>query len=93
LLTASDAVEVPIVSCANSQLDQLAELTRIAMKGCDLAEDLSNSHKKRPCFKKIDSLAARLKQDLVRTDNVLANINSQGLAWAVKDFIFVFTRM
>lgn len=28
-----------------------------------------------------------------RADSVLANINSQGVPWAVKDFIFVFTRI
>jgi hypothetical protein len=65
----------------------------MALRGCEVAEQLANNHKKRPCFKKIDSLCARMKQDLVRPDNVLANINSQGIAWAVKDFIFVFTRI
>lgn len=34
-----------------------------------------------------------MKQDLIRPDGVLPNINSQGIAWAVKDFIFVFTRV
>lgn len=63
------------------------------MHGCELAESLATAHRSRPCFKKIDSLCARMKQDLVRPDSVLANINSQGIAWAVKDFIFVFTRI
>lgn len=65
----------------------------MAMHGCELAENLAHTHRSRPCFKKIDSLCARMKQDLVRPDSVLANINSQGIAWAVKDFIFVFTRI
>lgn len=65
----------------------------MAMRGCELAERLAHTHRNRPCFKKIDSLCARMKQDLVRQDSVLANINSQGMAWAVKDFIFVFTRI
>lgn len=65
----------------------------MAMRGCELAERLAFTHRNRPCFKKIDSLCARMKQDLVRQDSVLANINSQGMAWAVKDFIFVFTRI
>lgn len=51
------------------------------------------THQNRPCFKKIDSLCARMKQDLMRPDSVLANINSQGTVWAVKDMIFVFTRV
>lgn len=50
-------------------------------------------HRNRPCFKKINCLCARLKQDVDRADSVLANINSQGVPWAVKDFIFVFTRI
>ncbi|XP_055544892.1 protein mitoshell isoform X2 [Wyeomyia smithii] len=73
--------------------DKLITLTEMAMQGCELAEQLANNHQKRPCFKKIDSLCARMKQDLIRPDSVLANINSQGMAWAVKDFIFVFTRI
>lgn len=54
---------------------------------------MTKNHKYRPCFKKIDSLCARLKQDISRPDGVLNNLNSQGMAWAVKDFIFVFTRI
>ncbi|XP_050094960.1 uncharacterized protein LOC126577397, partial [Anopheles aquasalis] len=73
--------------------DQFDELIEIALQGCKLAESLATNYQKRPCFKKIDSLCARLKQDLLKPDNVVSNINSQGLAWAVKDFIFVFTRI
>lgn len=69
------------------------ELTRLALRGSEIAEKLAYTHRNRPCFKKIDSLCARMKQDLIRPDGVLANINSQGIAWAVKDFIFVFTRV
>lgn len=65
----------------------------MALRGSDIAENLAKTHHNRPCFKKIDSLCARLKQDLIRPDGVLPNINSQGIAWAVKDFIFVFTRI
>uniref|UniRef100_A0A182MR42 Bromo domain-containing protein n=1 Tax=Anopheles culicifacies TaxID=139723 RepID=A0A182MR42_9DIPT len=74
-------------------VNQFPELVKMALDGCKKAEALATCHQKRPCFKKIDSLCARLKQDLVKTDNVMSNINSQGLAWAVKDFIFVFTRI
>lgn len=65
----------------------------MAMHGCELAEEMAITHQNRPCFKKIDSLCARMKQDLMRPDSVLANINSQGIVWAVKDMIFVFTRI
>lgn len=64
-----------------------------AMRGCEIAEEMAITHQNRPCFKKIDSLCARMKQDLMRPDSVLANINSQGIVWAVKDMIFVFTRI
>ncbi|XP_035915793.1 protein mitoshell [Anopheles stephensi] len=80
----------PTTACL---LEQFPELVRTALEGCKKAEQLAQNHQKRPCFKKIDSLCARLKQDLVKVDNVMSNINSQGLAWAVKDFIFVFTRI
>lgn len=75
-------------------LDQrLHDITRVSLHGSEIAERLANAHRNRPCFKKIDTLCARLKQDLLRPDGVLPNINSQGIAWAVKDFIFVFTRI
>ncbi|XP_017004828.2 protein mitoshell [Drosophila takahashii] len=72
---------------------RLHDMTRISLQGSEIAEHLANAHRNRPCFKKIDTLCARLKQDLLRPDGVLPNINSQGIAWAVKDFIFVFTRI
>ncbi|XP_030383969.1 protein mitoshell [Scaptodrosophila lebanonensis] len=72
---------------------RLLDITRVSLYGSEIAEKLANTHRNRPCFKKIDTLCARLKQDLLRPDGVLPNINSQGIAWAVKDFIFVFTRI
>ncbi|KAH8269705.1 hypothetical protein KR018_001566 [Drosophila ironensis] len=72
---------------------RLLDMTNLALFGSEIAERLANTHRNRPCFKKIDTLCARLKQDLLRPDGVLPNINSQGIAWAVKDFIFVFTRI
>ncbi|KAH8263021.1 hypothetical protein KR044_003279 [Drosophila immigrans] len=72
---------------------RLKEITRISLYGSAIAEHVANAHRQRPCFKKVDTLCARLKQDLLRPDGVLPNINSQGIAWAVKDFIFVFTRI
>ncbi|XP_041449773.1 LOW QUALITY PROTEIN: protein mitoshell [Drosophila obscura] len=71
----------------------MQDIIRLALHGSDIAERVANTHCNRPCFKKIDTLCARLKQDLCRVDGVLANINSQGIAWAVKDFIFLFTRI
>uniref|UniRef100_A0A182SWJ5 Bromo domain-containing protein n=1 Tax=Anopheles maculatus TaxID=74869 RepID=A0A182SWJ5_9DIPT len=88
--TGPSAKKSPSPACL---LEQFPELVRTALEGCKKAEQLAQNHQKRPCFKKIDSLCARLKQDLVKVDNVMSNINSQGLAWAVKDFIFVFTRI
>lgn len=85
--------DIPIISTRSSLHEQAIELTRLALHGCEIGERIAISHQKRPCFKKIDSLCARMKQDLLRADGVLANINSQGIAWAVKDFIFVLTRI
>lgn len=86
-------IDIPTISARSSFQKQVIEMTRLAMSGCDLGERIAISHQKRPCFKKIDSLCARMKQDLTRNDGVLANINSQGIAWAVKDLIFVMTRI
>ncbi|XP_075151935.1 mitoshell isoform X2 [Haematobia irritans] len=74
-------------------LAKFFEITRLALKVSDIVEKVSRTYRNRPCFNKIDHLCARLKQDITRPDGVLANINSQGLAWAVKDMIFVFTRV
>ncbi|XP_026844433.1 protein mitoshell isoform X1 [Drosophila persimilis] len=69
------------------------DIVQLALHGSNICAAVANTHSTRPCFKKIDTLCARLKQDLLRVDGVLANINSQGIAWAVKDFIFLFTRI
>lgn len=71
----------------------LCELQEIATSGCESAAKIYPSHSKRPYFKKIDLLCDRLRQDLRVTDKAVVNINSHGVAWAIKDFIFVFTRI
>lgn len=63
------------------------------MKGLKSASMIHNDNFKRPYFKKIDLLCDRLSQDLSVTGKALVNINSHGVAWAVKDFIFVFNRI
>ncbi|SPP79813.1 protein mitoshell [Drosophila guanche] len=73
--------------------EHLKVIIQLALDGSDISERVAQAHCNRPCFKNIDTLCARLKQDLCRLDGVQANINSQGIAWAVKDFIFLFTRI
>ncbi|KAH8237925.1 hypothetical protein KR032_008067 [Drosophila birchii] len=94
---AGDGLRIHSGAKRNSEVllhqQRLHDITAISLQGCEIAERLANAHRNRPCFKKIDTLCGRLKQDLLRPDGVLANINSQGIAWAVKDFIFVFTRI
>jgi hypothetical protein len=69
------------------------DLQRFAFDGCTFAEMVAQSYRKRPCFKKIDLLLSRLKNDLNVYHNILSNINSQGTAWAIKDFTFAYTRI
>lgn len=73
--------------------DDLTDFIKFNLTASELAEAVAQLYNRYPCFKKIDSIAARLKEDLVRPDGVMANINSQGIAWAVKDLIFAFTRI
>ncbi|XP_052864534.1 protein mitoshell [Anopheles cruzii] len=73
--------------------DDCNQMISLALRGCKTVDSFIGHFQKRPCFKKIDSLCARLQQDLVKNDNVLSNINSQGLAWVLKDFVFVFIRI
>lgn len=56
-------------------------------------EIIAQNYRRRPCFKKIELLLSRLKHELNIHQNIVSNINSQGTAWAIKDFIFVFTRI
>jgi hypothetical protein len=69
------------------------ELQCFASDGCTFAEGVAQNYRKRPCFKKIELLLSRLKQELNIHHNITSNINSQGTAWAIKDFIFVFSRI
>lgn len=66
---------------------------KLALRGCEIAEEISKARQKTPCFNKLDSVCVRLAVDLKRKNNVVSNINSQGIAWALKDLIFVFTRI
>lgn len=69
------------------------ELQRTCLEGCSLSESTAQNYRRRPCFKKIELLLSRLKQELNVHQNIVSNINSQGTAWVIKDFIFVFTRI
>jgi hypothetical protein len=71
----------------------LVGLQNIATKGLKRATSIYNDNSNRPYFKKIDLLCDRLCTDLSVTGKALVNINSHGIAWAIKDFIFVFNRI
>lgn len=71
----------------------LCDLQSLSIYGCESAARIFQAHSKRPYFKKIDLLCNRLKQDLSNTNKAVININSHGVAWAIKDFIFVFNRI
>lgn len=84
---------VPIKNHLKLNQDDLTDFIEFNLTAADLAEAVAQLYNRYPCFKKIDSITARLKEDLMRPDGVMANINSQGIAWAVKDLIFAFTRI
>lgn len=69
------------------------ELQSLFSDGCSFTENVARGYRKRPCFKKIELLLSRLRLELNVHHNILSNINSQGTAWAIKDFIFVFSRI
>lgn len=69
------------------------ELQCSSSGGCSKFEEISQTNRRRPCFKKIELLLIRLRQELDAHQNIVSNINSQGTAWIIKDFIFVFTRI
>lgn len=80
-------------SKVDQNMKSLYEMQRIALQGCESAAKISQHHSKRPFFKKIDLLCDRLKLDLGVTNKAVLNINSHGVAWAIKDYIFVFNRI
>lgn len=80
-------------SKVDPKFKSLCDMQSLALEGCELASKIYQYHSKRPYFKKIDLLCDRLKQDLTCTDKAVVNINSHGVAWAIKDFIFVFNRI
>lgn len=63
------------------------------MKGLKIASQICTEHSRRPYFKKIDVLCDRLMQDLRSNEKAVVNVNTHGVAWAIKDFIFVFNRI
>lgn len=69
------------------------ELQCYCAEGCGQFEATAQNYRRRPCFKKIELLLSRLKQELNVHHNIVSNINSQGTAWVIKDLIFVFTRI
>jgi hypothetical protein len=56
------------------------ELQRVCSEGCSSSESIAESYRRRPCFKKIELLLARLKQELNIHQNIISNVNSQGEA-------------
>jgi hypothetical protein len=54
------------------------ELQRCCSEGCSAAESIAQNYRRRPCFKKIELLLSRLKQELNVHQNIVSNINSQG---------------
>ncbi|CRL01108.1 CLUMA_CG014440, isoform A [Clunio marinus] len=80
-------------SRTNPETKSLCDVQDIAVIGCDKATKLFAYHSKRPFFKKIDLLCDRLSQDLSVTNKAVVNINSHGITWAIKDYIFVFNRI
>jgi hypothetical protein len=91
---AREAMRLETRSIPAMQLDQLFyELQCTATKGCLYTENVAQRHYKNPCFRKIEYLLTRLKNELTFQHNVASNINSQGTAWAIKDFTFVFSRI
>lgn len=88
-LTNDSGVSLQSSAAVTSRLN----LQTAALKGLNTASQLCSEHSRRPYFKKIDVLCERLKQDLQSSDKAVVNINTHGIAWAIKDFVFVFNRI
>lgn len=60
---------------------------------CIQAERIALKNQHRPCFKNIQHLCNRTRSDIMKPNTTVANIHSQGIPWALKDFIFAFIRL
>lgn len=69
------------------------ELTKFIVEGCLKAETIAVRNQHRPCFKNIKHLCTRTRTDILKPRTTVANIHSQGIPWATKDFIFAFVRL
>lgn len=69
------------------------EFTKFLAQGCLQAEAIAIRNQNRPCFKNIKHLCTRTRTDILKPKTTVANIHSQGIPWATKDFIFAFIRL
>lgn len=69
------------------------DLTKFIVDGCLKAEAIAVRNQHRPCFKNIKHLCTRTRTDILKPRTTVANIHSQGIPWATKDFIFAFVRL
>lgn len=67
------------------------ELIYLAVNGSSIASQLAITHRSKPCFYQIENVCKRLMTDILRP--ISPQVEHQGSVWAVKDFIFVFTRI
>lgn len=88
----------PRVSCTENDVMNTTrieddELTKFIVEGCLKAETIAVRNQHRPCFKNIKHLCTRTRTDILKPRTTVANIHSQGIPWATKDFIFAFVRL
>ncbi|GLV43292.1 mitoshell [Carabus blaptoides fortunei] len=69
------------------------EFTKFLTQACLHGEAIATRNQNRPCFKNIKHICTRTRADIMKPTNTVANIHSQGIPWATKDFIFAFTRL
>ncbi|XP_018324697.1 uncharacterized protein LOC108736672 isoform X2 [Agrilus planipennis] len=73
-------------------LQRTENFTNMLELGCSLAESIAVRNQHRPCFKNIQNLCSRTRGEILKPNTTHANIHSQGIPWATKDFIYAFVR-
>ncbi|XP_017782717.1 PREDICTED: uncharacterized protein LOC108567039 [Nicrophorus vespilloides] len=69
------------------------DFTKFLEQGCIIAEKIAIRNQHRPCFKNIQNLCNRTKNEILKPSHTVSNIHSQGIPWATKDFIYAYVRL
>lgn len=76
-----------------SPSDPSYEIVKLFEDGCKEGEEIAEKNKHRPCFRNIQNLCVKTRNEITKPNTTTSNIHSQGIPWATKDFVYAFVRL